>query len=213
MKHVRFIIGGIVIAYIVGMLAFVNASSKYLSRPPSDSADLAIVLTGGNGRIKAGLNLLQSEVIERLFISGVNKSVTIETLLSAGDYNKIVDKSKINCCIFLGYRANNTFENALESSDFIKQSIKFSSTASMRVYLITGIYHMNRSMLEMSAALNNVGLVKLDVEIIPVAIVNKNIKLDNWYLDLKTINVIIKEYTKTIAVVLRSGFEIIYRLV
>ena len=74
-----------------------------------------VVITGGVGRIKAGIDLLSNSDNTRLLISGVGTGVTRADLLLTNFslYSKRVD---------LGYFADSTLGNALETKDWVKRN-------------------------------------------------------------------------------------------
>ncbi len=121
--------------WIIGFFCFslVAISFRYT---PLEKADAIIVLTGGPDRITSAIQLLGRELAPQLFISGVNKTVKEEELL------KDVP-SPLRPKIHLGYMADSTYTNALETSDWIKEN-KVDS-----IILLTSFYHMPRSLVEM----------------------------------------------------------------
>ena len=62
---------GVWLAGLIVFLVFIQLSVQPVEALP-DRADAIIVLTGGSGRIEAGVSLLRSGRGERLYISGVN---------------------------------------------------------------------------------------------------------------------------------------------
>jgi len=116
----------------------------YISKIPdvnpdnSPAAGGIIVLTGGSGRIDAGLDALRKGMGRRLLISGINQNLSEETILSA---NRI-EAQLVNCCVDLGRAATNTRTNAQEAAAWIREH-GFTS-----VLLVTEDYHMPRSIIE-----------------------------------------------------------------
>lgn len=146
--------------------------------------DAIIVLTGDKGRIEEGFYLFATNRSPRLFISGVNKNVDIDTLTSRWEGVPLPD-----CCIDLGYSAYNTWGNATESAEWIRQNnIK-------SVFLVTSDYHMPRAKLEFSFV-----MPELDVYSHPV----HGEKKDRSSLQLAKL--LIDEYHKTILTYLRNIF-------
>lgn len=121
------------------------ATGIALSSPEQEDTktEAIIVLTGGNGRISAGLNLLANKTAPKLFISGVNKDVTKGDIYASW---KNPTKNK-PCCIYLGYEAEDTSENAIETKNWVLEN----EISSFR--LVTSSYHMPRAHLEISKAL------------------------------------------------------------
>lgn len=113
--------------------------------PPKEDVktDAIVVLTGGNGRVNAGLNLLAKKAAPKLFISGVHKEVSRQDI-----YNSWTTPHQNNpCCIYLGYQAEDTSGNAIETKEWIEEN----DIKSLR--LVTSSYHMPRALQEISKIL------------------------------------------------------------
>jgi len=103
--------------------------------------DAIIVVTGGNGRINAGLDLLDDKKAPRLFISGVNKATSKSDIFKS--WKRPLSQRKSGnkpCCVYLGYEALDTNQNALEVSDWVKKN-KIET-----IQLVTSTYHMPRTL-------------------------------------------------------------------
>ena len=104
----------------------------------STKNSLIVVLTGGKGRIEKGIELLQEGNGKFLIISGVFKKEEVK--------NKYLFKDNINlkeCCIFFEEKAKNTFQNASEVSNWLKERrVEIDS-----IQLITSYYHIPRSLI------------------------------------------------------------------
>ena len=144
-------------------------------------ADAIVVLTGGSGRLEKGLSLLRYGKGKKLLVSGVYQGVDVRNLmnLSRGDSENLL------CCIELGYSANSTHGNALETKDWVEKE-KYTS-----VRLVTANYHMPRSIMEF----NN---VMPETQIIPTPVFPKQFKLKNWWLWPGSATLILTEYAKFI---------------
>ena len=117
-----------------------------LPREVADSttqSDAIVVLTGGSGRLRQGLDLLAQGQAKKLFVSGVYHGVDVRELLA------IVQDSpqELECCVALGYEADNTRGNAIETAQWIREQ----GYGSLR--LVTASYHMPRSLKEFRHAL------------------------------------------------------------
>jgi uncharacterized SAM-binding protein YcdF (DUF218 family) len=106
-------------------------------------AEAIIVLTGGNGRVNAGLNLLSDKIAPKLFISGVHKGTKKSDIFASWK----TPKNPKLCCIELGYEATNTSENALEVQKWV------TANNIQKLILVTSRYHMPRAYLEISRSL------------------------------------------------------------
>jgi uncharacterized SAM-binding protein YcdF (DUF218 family) len=126
--------------------------------PPASTdqpTDALIVLTGGNGRVERGLSLLADGAAPVLFISGVGEKVTLMEMLAAHASRETREKILHNGSeIIFDYAASSTQTNAAQAAEFVRdrhyQSIR----------LITGHYHMPRSMVEFHAALPGVTILR-----------------------------------------------------
>ncbi|MEP6868226.1 MAG: YdcF family protein [Novosphingobium sp.] len=107
------------------------------------TTDAVVVLTGGEGRITRGLNVLRAGQAKQLLISGVDKDVKPREL--AAEFK--VAKPLMRCCITLGYDAVDTASNASESARWIAER-KFTS-----VRLVTSDWHMRRAAWDLSLLL------------------------------------------------------------
>ncbi len=144
----------LLIVWGLGWLWF--ATNIALAQPTQDNTktDAIIVLTGGNGRINEGINLLKNKKAPKLFISGVNKDVTKEDIFKSWKQ----PTSPRPCCLFLGYDSIDTVSNATEVEDWVnKNNIK-----SFR--LVTSSYHMPRASMEIK------NLLSSDIDIIENAV-------------------------------------------
>jgi uncharacterized SAM-binding protein YcdF (DUF218 family) len=142
------LVAAIILVWLGGFAWFV--ASSYLLRPdPSSTTDAIVVLTGGRQRLETGLELLAAGKAKKLFISGVNQRVDREELLrSLGPLPE-----NAACCILIGHTADNTFGNARESADWMREE----GYRSLR--LVTGWYHMRRSLLEFERAMPRIRVV------------------------------------------------------
>ncbi len=149
--------------------------------PWSEKTDAIVVLTGGKGRLAEGVSLLVAKDDEprQLFISGVDKGVPIKDLL--GHLN--LDQVEANCCIALGYEATNTRENADETLIWLQHKDYRSCQ------LVTGHYHMPRSLLEFHH-------VMPDFKIVPHPIVPPLFHRKDWHGFMHQIFVVCLEYNK-----------------
>lgn len=138
-----------------------------------------VVLTGGSGRLQEGFELLMRNKAEKLFISGVYRGLDVAELLKIG---RQIPK-EVECCVVLGYDADDTAGNARETAAWMTQE----GFRSLR--LVTANYHMRRSLLEFRHALPN-------TLIIPNPIFPETFKQDGWWRWPGTTSLIATEYTK-----------------
>jgi len=142
-------------------------------------ADGIIVLTGGQLRIKAGLQLLRKGRAKRLLITGVNPQTKMAdiTRIAGGD------SKYLKCCVDLGYEALNTQGNADEARAWAARH-GFTS-----LIVVTASYHMPRSLMELNGRMP-------EIEIIPHPVIPNGFRDTAWWLDPKTSRVLLSEYIK-----------------
>jgi len=151
--------------------------------------DAIAVLTGGSGRLDEGLELLSQDMAERLFVSGVHKSNDVRNLL---DHSKR-RPTDLQSRIVIG-NAINTVGNADETAAWShRENVK-----SLR--LVTGAYHMPRSLLEFAHAMPEVSLI-------PHPVFPARVKLQNWWTYPGTAALITSEFNKFLLAWTRHGVE------
>ncbi|MGH1455192.1 MAG: YdcF family protein [Alphaproteobacteria bacterium] len=102
-----------------------------------ENAQAIIVLTGGNNRIHTGQDLLHQGQANKLFITGVNATVTDKDIDNLWSGNH-----PLPCCTELGHSATTTRENARETKEWVeKNNIN-------TIILVTSDYHMDRALQE-----------------------------------------------------------------
>jgi uncharacterized SAM-binding protein YcdF (DUF218 family) len=111
---------------------------------PLQKTDAIVVLTGGPGRIDRALDMLERKQAERLLISGVAREVKPHEL--AAEYKRPV--SLFDCCIALGFEAEDTRSNATEVVNWVARR-NYKS-----VRLITTDWHMRRAEFELRRAID-----------------------------------------------------------
>ncbi|MDE2621097.1 MAG: YdcF family protein [Sphingomonadales bacterium] len=131
------ITSALLLLYLLGFLWF----GVFLPAPAGPvKTDAVIVLTGSGGRIDRGLEVLDQRLAPRMFVSGVDSEVRPAEF--AAQYH--VPKSKLRCCVSLGYESVDTRSNARESADWIKANHIDS------VRLVTSDWHMRRAALDLA---------------------------------------------------------------
>lgn len=142
-------------------------------------ADAIIVLTGGQSRLDAAMDLLASGKGERLLISGVHPSATKRQLQAAMGG----DKRLFSCCVDIDRAALDTIGNAEESAKWVENHAYGS------IIIVTNNYHMPRSLLEMSRLLHGARLE-------PYPVVNTNLGNGGWLTKPEALRVLLTEYSK-----------------
>ncbi len=148
--------------------------------PPEAVTDGIVVLTGGVGRVRAGLALLERGVAKKLFVSGVYRGVDVQALLRAARQTP----GNVECCIVLGYAADSTRGNAMETAEWVQKE----GYRSLR--LVTANYHMPRSLYEFRRALPE------GVEIVPHPVFPAGFYPNDWWRWHGSARLAISEYNK-----------------
>jgi uncharacterized SAM-binding protein YcdF (DUF218 family) len=108
-------------------------------------SEAVVVLTGGNGRIARGLEVLRRGLARTMFVSGVDREVRSHEF--AIEY-RVSDKL-MRCCVKLGFESVDTRSNAQEIARWAaKERVK-------SIRLVTNDWHMRRAAFELSAALGS----------------------------------------------------------
>ncbi len=170
--------GAMIAAWLVGLVWFAATLPGRVADPHS-ATDAIVVLTGGSERLTTGLDLLKRRRARKLFVSGVYRGIEVAELLRLSRQAP----SELECCIVLGYAADNTQGNASETAAWMAKE-KFRS-----LRLVTGSYHMRRSLLEFAS-------VMPDIKVVPHPVFPEAVKQDEWWLWPGTAHLIATEYMK-----------------
>jgi len=177
-----------VVMWVAGLVRF--ASSIPLAVEEADRRTQAIVvLTGGSGRLDEGLDLLQRDMGQRLFVSGVYRGVDVKSLIKAFRRNPLDLEARIG----IG-AAINTRGNASETAAWMDAQ----GYQSLR--LVTASYHMPRSVLEFRQAMPGADLVAHPV-------FPDHVKVEKWWAWPGTLELIAGEYTKFLFAWLRHRLD------
>lgn len=167
----------IVAAWVGGFFYFVG-SIPTEAPAELDNTDAIVVLTGGSGRVETGFKLLADQKAQKLFISGVGKGVR------KGDITALVP----GCCtesdvIYLGHDANDTEGNARETAVWMQKE----GFRSLR--LVTGNYHLPRSLSVFSDAMP-------DIRVVPYPVISEQVHVERWWRYEGTFKLLAAEYHK-----------------
>ena len=110
-----------------------------------NNIDGIVVLTGDQFRIAKGIELLKRNPNKKLLISGVNKNINAIDIMEKFPNNK----NFFECCIDIGKDAKNTFENIIETFEWMKSN-EFTS-----IIIVTSDYHLPRVKLEINRFIDN----------------------------------------------------------
>lgn len=170
-----------------GFAVFAHYVSGLTTPDQVAKADAIIVLTGGQSRLEAALDLLKEGKAERLLISGVHPSTGRNAIRAATGS----DRDLFSCCVDIDREALDTVGNAQEGAKWLREHGYESAI------LVTNNYHMPRSMLEMSRLAE-------PVQLVPYPVVNT--RLDNWRWigEPAALRVLVTEYVKYLAAIARG---------
>jgi uncharacterized SAM-binding protein YcdF (DUF218 family) len=144
----------VVAMWTAGLLAFAARVGREAPPSPVPQADGVVALTGASdARIQEAMDLLSANKGRRVLVSGVNRTVTREELRQLTH----APSRLYECCVDLGFDAENTLGNAQEIAAWAKAK-SFRS-----LIVVTSDYHMPRSLLEIRGALPGVQLIAYPV--------------------------------------------------
>ena len=147
-----------------------------------EATDAIVVLTGGSGRLSEGLRLLAEGRGKRLFVSGVYRGIDVDALLQLARRKP----DDVECCITVGYAADNTAGNARETAEWVRAD----GHRSLR--LVTANYHLPRSLLEFRRALP-------DIRIVPHPVFPEAFRRDCWWCWRNSLLLVASEFHKYLA--------------
>ena len=179
----------IAIAYGIGFLWFTTLMP---TRADADdrTTDAIVVLTGGSDRLGVALDLLSAEKASKLFVSGVYRGVDVRQLLDLSQHSP----EDLSCCVVLGYEADNTRGNAIETSAWMK------AQGFISLRLVTATYHMPRSLLEFRRLMP-------DIAIVPHPVFPEHFRSDDWWMWPGSSSLLISEYSKYLVALVRGLFD------
>ena len=176
------------VLWLVGLLWFAAALPDKVADTESKT-DAIVVLTGGSGRLRQGLELLTRQAAAKLFVSGVYRGVEVEELLVISQQSP----EELQCCIALGYEADNTRGNATETAAWMREQ----GFTSLR--LVTATYHMPRSLLEFRRAMPS-------LDVVPHPVFSRNFKQSDWWRWPGSATLLATEYCKYLVALVRMPF-------
>jgi uncharacterized SAM-binding protein YcdF (DUF218 family) len=179
----------LVLIWGAGLFAFAYRVAQSTPAPDPPKADAIVVLTGASTlRLEAGAELLEDGLGKRLLISGVNREATRkqvrDTVASAG--------RKFDCCVDLGFKAENTQGNARETAAWVA----FHKYRTLIV--VTADFHMPRALLELKAAMPKVQLYAYPVQ-------TETVDAHTWWAAGGDMRRMMVEYSKYIVIAARAA--------
>jgi uncharacterized SAM-binding protein YcdF (DUF218 family) len=130
----------VLVAWVLGFVLF----AVTLPRPAQDEpSEAVVVLTGGEGRIARGIEVLAQGQARQMLVSGVDPEVKPQEFVA--EYK--VEPRLMRCCIRLGYDSIDTRSNARETAAFVREK------GLRRIRLVTSDWHMRRAAWELRRTL------------------------------------------------------------
>ncbi len=178
--------GGLILTWSAGFLLF--AALALQPAGETGTADGIVALTGGGARIEEAVKLLAEHHGQRLLISGVNPHTSRNALrLQVPENAELFD-----CCIDIGYWAQDTVGNARETEVWAKHR------GFKRLIVVTSGYHMARSLAEIAQAFP-------EATLIPHPVLPASLQAGGWWASPATTRVLVVEYLKLWPALARLG--------
>lgn len=169
--------------WLAGLHSFTR--DMQLSEPGDvDQADAIVVLTGGSNRLKTGFELLEQHRGQKLFISGVYHGVDVRELMNQ---SKSQSHDDLDCCVVLGFDADDTLGNARETVAWMQQE-NYKS-----IILVTANYHVKRALI----AFDLYGGDRITIK--PYAVAPDGLDMANWWRNPTYRSLVLREYSKYLA--------------
>lgn len=156
--------------FFIGIVYFYFREFDLIINTPIDSwendlnADCAVVLTGGPGRVKEGLDLLVRKQVRKLVISGVNPQVNIYSL-----YPQLALYPHLNINdIVLERRSETTFGNAQQSLPIVE------ALQCRKILLVTSYIHIRRAYRTFQSSYSQ------DIQVIPYSVAGSDLPPHFW---------------------------------
>ncbi|HYA79553.1 MAG TPA: YdcF family protein [Methylocystis sp.] len=172
-------------ALVAGFFGFAFSLQRE-ERPIEAEAEGVVALTGGSDRVLEAAGLLARGQARRLLITGVNRATR------DADLARILPMSKalFDCCVDLGYSAQDTAGNAVETRSWVgAHGIKGP------LIVVTSNYHMPRALAELSAALPGMKLY-------PYSVVSDHVNVAELS-DTRVLRLLAREYLKYLRAIVR----------
>jgi uncharacterized SAM-binding protein YcdF (DUF218 family) len=181
LRFLALLAGTAILVWCGGLVWFV-LSSRQLATDPSRETDAIVVLTGGRLRLETGVELLTAGKAKKLFVSGVNARVDRDELLRAAG----PAAEHAACCIVIGHAAADTYGNARETAEWMREE----GYRSLR--LVTSWYHMHRALLEFERAMPRITIVAHPV-------FASHVEPEHWWSWHGAVPLMVGEYGKYLA--------------
>lgn len=147
-RHLALAAAGLAAALAGGFVLFLARIPSAPDGPPPRGAGI-VVLTGGEGRVAAGLALLDADPAARLLVSGVHQDAPLAAL----ERPPGIDPAMLAPRVTLGRRAASTRGNAEETAAWAR------GHGLDTLVVVTAGYHMPRALLMLRRELPEARLV------------------------------------------------------
>lgn len=175
--------------WAIGLWAFASRVAASTPAPDPPQADGIVALTGGSViRIEAATELLEQGYGRRLLISGVNRD---STRSEVRDATRAAGRA-FDCCVDLGFQAENTEGNAHETAAWARKRHYHS------VIVVTADFHMPRALLQLRAAMP-------DVTLYPFPVATEALDAKHWWSEPEAARRMTIEYCKYLVILAREG--------
>lgn len=152
-----------VLALLVGFPLFQGMVRELPPQPAGVRADAIAVLTGGPGRIEAGVRLLEDGAAPALMVSGVGLRIGLEDIARIAG----VAPESLAGRVSLGRAAASTHGNAIEIAAFAE------ARGARRILVVSADFHLPRSLVELRRALPQ-------AELLPVPVRGAPVRTETW---------------------------------
>jgi len=189
----RGLLGGLALVAIVLAGGYVVFALTLAREEPSLNVKTEgiVAFTGGSDRVIDAAAILARGQAQRLLITGVNRATRSSVLARLLP----VSREMFNCCVDLGYEAQDTAGNARETRQWAQ-----AHHLTRSLIIVTSNYHMPRALLELSAALPG-------VELYPFPVVSEHVDVADWSTDLRVARLVSGEYVKYLRALIRITFD------
>lgn len=151
-------------------------------------ADGVVALTGGPDRIAGATAMLADGRASRMLISGVHEKTTrAELAREHPRYGALVE-----CCVDIGYAAENTHGNAIETAHWSRRY------GLRSLIVVTADYHMPRALAELREAMP-------ETILLPHPVRTPRLKTGQWWRDGEALRLVVLEYVKYLRTLARNA--------
>ncbi len=155
-----------------------------LPKPPATApqADGIVVTTGGQARLRTGLDLLANKKAPHLLITGVGDGINKQMISRSLDLTARGD-ALLACCVSLEFMAKDTIGNAVAAKKWAAEK------DIQTILLVTSDYHMPRAVRELAHQMPRRTIIAYPVKAPDLA-------GKSWYSDWQTYRLYMREFLK-----------------